>query len=339
MKRLPTPIDSTAAALRRRQWLALLAGAPWLTGFETPGRSGAASATAAPAAPSLAAAAPAPLVAAPAPAGEGTMQVLSMPAPGLGVNDDPIRIHAWRPARWRPEDPVAVVMHGTNRDADRYLRNWTEPADEAGILVLVPEFTREKFPNRAFYNFGHVVDEQMTLRPPERWSFRVVDDAFDLARKAFGARRERYGLYGHSAGAQFVHRYLLMAQASRAELIVTANAGSYTLPDRSAPFPWGLANVPAVGPEQLARAFARPVVVLLGEDDIDPAHRTLPSDPEAQAQGPHRLARGRNFFAAATRAAAELKVPLRWRLQTVPGVGHSDRAMAPVAMGLLRSAA
>jgi hypothetical protein len=29
-------------------------------------------------------------------------------------------------------------------------------------------------------------------------------------------------------------------------------------------------------------------------------------------------------------------VPLRWRVQVVPGVGHSDRGMAPVAMELMR---
>lgn len=315
--------DPVSDLALRRHLLALAAGWPLL---------GCANAPAPTPSPAAAPPAAAPPAAAALPAGS---HVLGFAAPGIGATPDDIRVHAHRPARWQPDDPVAVVLHGTNRDADRYLRNWVEPAEDAGILVLVPEFTQAKFPKRSFYNFGNVVDEEMRLRPREQWSFRVVDDAFAAARTAFGARRERFALYGHSAGAQFVHRYLLMAEASRAELIISANAGSYTLPTRDGNFPWGLANA-AVTADDLKRAFARPVVLLLGENDNDPMHASLPSDPEAKAQGPHRLARGQNFHATARSVAAELGVPLRWRVQTVPGVGHSDRGMAPVAMQLVR---
>jgi poly(3-hydroxybutyrate) depolymerase len=334
----PTPIDLAT----RRRLLALAAGLP-LAGCASapvppappPAASPSVARSAAPAAPSATpSAASRPDAPGAGPLGAGT-HVIELPAPGVGATPEPIRVHAHRPARWQAGDAVAVVMHGTNRDADRYLRNWVEPAEDAGVLVLVPEFTQAKFPRRSFYNFGNVVDEEMRLRPREQWSFRVVDDAFAAARTAFGAQRERFALYGHSAGAQFVHRYLLMAEASRAELIVSANAGSYTLPTRKENFPWGLANA-AVTADDLKRAFARPVVLLLGENDSDPMHPNLPSDPEARAQGPHRLARGRNFHATAQAVATELGVPLRWRVQVVPGVGHSDRGMAPVAMELMR---
>ncbi len=336
----------------RRRWLAMAAGLP-LVGCASAPAPVASSATTAPGAPGAPVAPvvpgtvpPAPRSAtsnpaAPAAAATPTgvlpagSHVLGLAAPTLGVTPDDIRVFAHRPSRWQAGDPVAVILHGTNRDADRYLRNWVEPAEEAGILVVVPEFTQAKFPKRSFYNFGNVVDEEMRLRPREQWSFRVVDDAFAAARRAFGAQRERFALYGHSAGAQFVHRYLLMAEASRAELIVSANAGSYTLPTRQSNFPWGLANA-AVTNDELKRAFARPVVLLLGENDSDPMHPNLPSDPEARAQGPHRLARGRHFHATAQAVATELGVPLRWRVQVVPGVGHSDRGMAPVAMQLVR---
>jgi poly(3-hydroxybutyrate) depolymerase len=323
----------------RRRWLALAAGLPLVgcASAPAPAPSAAAAPPAARPSPAPAAAATATPAASPAPTGvlPAGSHVLSFAAPALGATPDAIRVHAHRPARWQASDPVAVVLHGTNRDAERYLRNWVEPAEEAGILVLVPEFTQAKFPRRSFYNFGNVVDEEMRVRPRDQWSFRVVDDTFGAARRAFGVQRERFALYGHSAGAQFVHRYLLMAEASRAELIVSANAGSYTLPTRKDNFPWGLANA-EVTADDLKRAFARPVVLLLGENDNDPMHPNLPSDAEARAQGPHRLARGRNFHATAQAVAAELGVPLRWRVQVVPGVGHSDRGMAPVAMQLMR---
>lgn len=259
---------------------------------------------------------------------------LQVEAPTLGATAEPVTVYAHRPASWKADGPVALVLHGTNRDADRYLATWVPLAESAGVLVAVPEFSESKFPRRAFYNFGNVVDENMALRPRAAWTFPVADLAFEAVRREFGAQRERYALYGHSAGAQFAHRYLLLAQASRASLIITANAGSYTVPDAAVEFPWGLKNTDVTDAD-LTRAFAREVVILLGEQDNDPAHRTLPSDAQAKAQGPHRLARGQHFFERSRESAARLNVPFRWRLQTVPGVGHSDRGMSPAAMQLI----
>lgn len=258
---------------------------------------------------------------------------LEMPEP-TGANADPLPIHLYRPSGWRPDGRVLIVMHGTNRDAQRYLGSWMVHAEPAGVLLVVPEFSAQKYPKRGYYNFGNVVDENLQPRPREAWTFDVLDRVFAFVRQATGAQRDSYSLYGHSAGAQFVHRYLLLAGASKADLIVSANSGSYTLPLRDSVFPWGLKDT-SVSDEDLARAFARPVVVLLGEEDNDPGHRTLPSDDAARAQGAHRLARGHTFFHTAREVAASMKVPFRWRLVTVPGVGHSDSGMAPAAVRLV----
>jgi poly(3-hydroxybutyrate) depolymerase len=254
-----------------------------------------------------------------------------------GAVPAPMRVHLHRPAAWTAQDRILVVMHGRGRDADRYRDQWISHADAANLLLVAPEFDAAKFPGRAFYNFGNVVDDQGRPRPSAEWSFGVIDRVVEAVRARSGAVRPRYALFGHSAGAKFVHRYLLMAQATNADSIITANAGSYTMPVRDAAFPWGLGGT-AVGDAELARALARPVVVLLGEQDTDPNHPSLPRDPEAQAQGPHRFARGQAFFAAAQAASARLGVPLAWRLRTVPSVGHSNGGMAAHAVRLIASA-
>ena len=46
-----------------------------------------------------------------------------------------------------------------------------------------------------------------------------------------------YYLFGHSAGAQFVHRLLLMVPDGRYAALVAANAGWYTVPDKSIDYP------------------------------------------------------------------------------------------------------
>ena len=181
----------------------------------------------------------------------------------------PVWFH--RPAAWDGDGRVVVVMHGLNRDAGRYRDEWAALAEAGGFLVLVPEFSASKFPGTRWYNFGNLVDDEGRATAPQSWSFHAFDRVVAAAMAAAHATRPGFILYGHSAGAQFVHRYLLLTGAKRAESIVIANAGSYTLAlDR--PFPEGLRGT-AVDPAALRAAFARPVVLQLGI--ISVGNRTL----------------------------------------------------------------
>lgn len=253
---------------------------------------------------------------------------------GRGDPPGPMAVHLHRPAAWRPDGAVVVVMHGLRRDADAYRDAWVPHAEAHGFLLLCPQFAERHFPGALWYNFGHAIDVGGRPLPEAAWSFAAVDDAAAAAAAACGATRTGFALYGHSAGAQFVHRYLLLTGAPRASRLVIANAGSYAMPRFDTAYPFGLGGTmeSEVG---LSAALGRRVVVLLGEADTDPQHKALPRGPEAAAQGPHRLARGQAFFAAAAAAAERLHVRFAWRLQTVPGVGHSNSGMAAVAAPLL----
>src|SRR3546814_1492616 len=99
-------------------------------------------------------------------------------------------------------------------------------------------------------------------------------------------------------------------------------------------WPFGLAGLPP-GLWQPAKVFALPVTILLGTDDTDPNHHSLPHQPEAMAQGPYRLARGRAFYARARALAAADKVAFAWSCGLVPHVGHDNAGMAPAAIAIL----
>jgi len=264
------------------------------------------------------------------PAGSGR---LTFPEPA-GATDEPMPLWFHRPASWGPEGRVVVVMHGLRRDADRYRDEWRDLAERQGFLLLVPEFAQSKFPGTRYYNFGNLVDDEGRPTRPEAWTYPALDRVALAAMALAGARRQGFALYGHSAGAQFVHRYLLLTGAPRAEAVVIANAGSYTLPRLDRPFPEGLGGT-AADPAVLRAVFARPVVLQLGDADTDPNHPSLPRQPWAIAQGSHRFARGWHFFDAARRAAAEIGAPFAWRVVTVPGVGHSNGEMAKHAAEML----
>lgn len=248
-----------------------------------------------------------------------------------GATAEPQRVFYHRPAAWRPEGGrVAFVMHGLNRDADRYLAEWVALSDRLGFLVVCPEFSAAKFPGDEWYNFGGL----RRAREPGLRSFAVPDRVFAELRARTGATASRYSLYGHSAGAQFVHRFLLLAPLAAVDQAVAANAGWYTLPVFDQDFPYGLHGTDVTEAE-IATFLRRPLVLQLGEADNDPAHRSLRRDAGSDLQGTHRFARGLNYMAVGWREAAARGFPLPWRVVTVPGLGHENGRMAESAATLL----
>lgn len=266
---------------------------------------------------------------APARALEPGSQRLEFPE-AIGATSEPMAVYCHMPAAWRPDGRVVVVLHGLPRTAELFRDQWRDLAEAGRFLLLVPEFSRSKFPGTRWFNFGNVLDDQGQPVPRAEWSFFALDRAVRAAMRTAGATRQGFSVYGHSAGAQFLLRYLMLTGAPLAETLVIANAGSYILPRSDRPYPEGLGGV-AVAPEVRGQTFRRHVVLLLGEADTDPNHPTLPRQPWAMAQGTHRFARGWFFFDTMRLAAEAQGALFTWRVATVPGVGHSNSGMSQYA--------
>ncbi|MFY8196947.1 MAG: hypothetical protein ACOVKV_17910 [Novosphingobium sp.] len=232
------------------------------------------------------------------------------------------------------ETPVVFVMHGVNRDADRYRDEWADLARKHGFIAIVPQFSRTDFPGSRGYNTGYFSEADGRPRPRALWSFAAIEPLFDDVRKRFGTGVTRYSIYGHSAGAQFVHRFVLFMPEARIERAVAANAGWYTMPDTRTGFPYGLAETP-IDNAALGAVLGKPLTVLLGTADTDREDPDLRKTPEADAQGLTRYARGQAFFASGQAAAAASGVPFGWTRQDVPGIGHSNAGMAAAAAALI----
>jgi poly(3-hydroxybutyrate) depolymerase len=234
----------------------------------------------------------------------------------------------------KPGTSVLFVMHGVKRDAERYRDEWLPHAQKRGFILVAPEFSEKDFPGSDGYNTGNTRDAKDKPLPQSQWSFSFLEPIFDAVKAATGNSSDRYSLYGHSAGAQFVHRFMYFMPDARVARAVAANAGWWTLPDLKVDFPYGL-HGSVVNENGLKTLLQRPLVVLLGTADTDPNHENLRRTPEAMAQGPYRFARGQYFYAAGQRQAKALGVPLAWKLATAPGVGHVDKDMAPFAVDIL----
>jgi len=245
-----------------------------------------------------------------------------------------IPVWYYLPERAGPDAPVHFVMHGVNRDADRYRNEWQPHAEKYGFLLVVPEFSNEAFPGAESYNLGNTLDAEGRPVPREAWSFSYLEPIFDAAKLAAGNTSSHYSLYGHSAGAQFVHRFMYFVPEARVAKAVAANAGWWTLPDLDVDFPYGLRGS-AVDEAALRTMLGKPLTVLLGTADTDPNHVNLRRTPEAMAQGPHRFARGKHFYESGRSRAASLNAHFGWQLSTAPHVDHNNQGMSVYAARLL----
>ncbi|WOD15656.1 hypothetical protein [Paraburkholderia kirstenboschensis] len=159
---------------------------------------------------------------------------------------------------------------------------------------------------------------------------------------------------GHSGGAQVAHRHAILsdaAAASRARGVkvryVIANPSSYVYFDAWRPhredmpgafdqaacarfneWKYGTEQLPryadGLDAQSLERRYVdHDVTYLLGTHDNDPAHPALDRSCEAMMQGPHRLARGRAYYAYLRARHPQL----RHELHEVQGAAHSGDAM------------
>lgn len=246
----------------------------------------------------------------------------------------PLPVYYYRPASAGADAPIVIVMHGTDRDADRYRDEWMPVADRGRFIVIAPQFDRKDFPGSRSYNLGNIRNGEGKAVPEPEWSFSAIEPLFDYVRRTTRSSQRRYYLYGHSAGAQFVHRFLYWKPGARVELAIVANAGWYTLPDWRIPYPYGLAGTDR-NADHVRRAFGHRAVILLGDEDLR-SDGNLRATPEAMRQGANRLVRGQHYHVTARNIARGLGVPFRWRRSIVKGAGHRNAEMACGALALIR---
>ena len=140
-------------------------------------------------------------------------------------------------------------------------------------------------------------------------------------------------MFGHSAGAQFVHRYMLFGNDQRISNTVIANAGWYTFLN-GANFPYGINNSPIDISETNLRWFmSNRSSLLIGSNDI--SLENVNSSKGARNQGGTRVDRANNYFNVLIDIAEKENIPLRWTYKVIDGVGHDYKEMTAEAANIL----
>lgn len=250
-----------------------------------------------------------------------------------GNPDRALTLEAYRAEAFRPGRPVVFVQHGMGRNGDEYRDFWIPAADRHGLLILAITYGAEAWPTPETYNNGLVFDEAGAVRPREAWGYAVLPRVFAASREAGLIAGGTAHLFGHSAGAQFVHRMIASIGAGPFAPVMAGNAGWYTLPDLDRRFPEGLGGI-GLGESDLARFLATPMTILAGSADTETSGPSLPAHDAALAQGPHRFARAHAFLEAGREAASRLGTACAWRLVVADGIGHDGAAMSRMAAAL-----
>ena len=247
-----------------------------------------------------------------------------------------IRVFFFRPKSSVRDARIVIAMHGLDRAASDFRDVLVEQAGRTGQIVLVPEFDAARFPSVYAYNHGNVrrPPPNETIFPRDLWNFSIIDRLFEHVRTALRSDRETFGLFGNSAGAQFVLRYLALTEATAVDAAVAANSGWYMLPDLAVDYPAGMGGL-NLDESYLRRYLGRRVIVLLGDADTDSAAADLARSEAAMAQGPHRLARGLWHFEHCKQIANQLGARFGWELKIAPGAGHVDQQIFDQAAKIL----
>ena len=230
--------------------------------------------------------------------------------------ENAMRVYYYKPKAFTADRPILFFMHGADRKVENIVKEVANGLEEYNILLILPEYAEQLFPTMEAYQYGNV-----RTKPKELWTYYVNDRIFNLVKRLTGSRQKKYYIWGNSAGAQFVHRQLIVGAHEFIEKAFASNAGSYTMPARgAAPYPYSLKGLD-LSHADLRRLFSLNFFILLGEEDVIQDAYFLKTKA-AMRQGSNRLQRGQKFYSIAANEARRLGVRLNWQLITIPGCGH-----------------
>jgi len=260
---------------------------------------------------------------------------------------DNLTIYYNVPKNFNSNSRVLLVLPGAGRNGYSYLNSWLKISEEKNVLILALKYPSEGYSIMDYHlcgimsnsnirdhvefeantNFAHLDESKhkftfQTQR--DKWIFNDFDKVFDLVISHLGSNQKTYDIYGHSAGGQIIHRLSVFGEKSKADRIMAANSGFYTLPNTAQKFPFGIAGIET----NLGLSYSKNLHIYLGElDNREETKGTLLRSTSADQQGFGRLERGEYFYNWSKENAEEKGLPFNWTLKVVEKVGHDNEKM------------
>ncbi len=210
--------------------------------------------------------------------------------------------------------PLVVVVHGTNRTAERYRTMFREFAETHGCVVLAPLFPAGIADPDDLHGYKRLLHQGI------RYDAVLLDIVEQIGRR-YTVGTERFLLHGFSGGGQFAHRFAYLHPERLAALSVGA-PGRVTRIDPDVPWWLGTADVAERFGREVDLDVLRtvPVQMLVGDADTETWEI---AEPGLDAGGDTRVER-----MTALRDNWE-RHGIAVRFELIPGMGHSGSAALP----------
>ena len=248
----------------------------------------------------------------------------------------PVDIHYYLPMKGDiSKMPIIFIFQGNDRNYTYLLDAWSIQAECKGFIVVIPQFDSNKFPTYLYQETGIMSDANHSqLTPRDETTACLIDHIFETFKRKIGSVRNDFQMYGHSAGGQFVQRYMMFHDSPYVSLAVVGSPGWYTFPDSTIKFPYGTADINYINDESIQKYFAKDIVIQTASGDTL-RESFLRTTKQADKQGRNRLERGLHFYEFCKQMAIRKGWEFRWRQTTVANVGHESVKMGMAAVNLL----
>jgi pimeloyl-ACP methyl ester carboxylesterase len=165
--------------------------------------------------------------------------------------------------------------------------------------------------------------------PADEWVERLVE----AHREAYHIKPTQFNIYGHSAGGQFVSRYLVTHPEDIRKAVITS-AATYPQPQTDISWPFGMGELDngimwddgtitqvEIHPDKgkWLAATKIPLTVIVGLNDS----AELPSNLIPGQKGVNRLEIARNWINDMKAFAETNGVDCNYQVEIIPGIGHS----------------
>ncbi|GAA3812754.1 PHB depolymerase family esterase [Streptomyces chiangmaiensis] len=210
--------------------------------------------------------------------------------------------------------PLVVVVHGTNRLAERYRTHFRDFAEEQGCIVLAPLFPAGVADPEDLHGYKRLLHQGI------RYDAVLLDIVEQIGRR-YTVDTTRFLLHGFSGGGQFAHRFAYLHPERLTGLSVGA-PGRITRINPEVPWWLGTADVAERFGREIDLDVLRtvPVQMLVGDADTDTWEI---AEPGLDVGGDTRIER----MKALRDNWEQHGIPVHFEL--IPGMGHSGSAGLP----------
>ncbi len=199
------------------------------------------------------------------------------------------------------------------------------------VIVAAPQFTKTDF--RYFFLLEMAESSGKVNNNRSDYINNSISLFFNYIKSKFSLTAKTYSMFGHSAGAQFTHRYMLLSKDKRISNAVVANAGWYTFIS-NAEFPYGIKSSPIIISDEDLRWFmSNKVNLLIGSEDL--GSKSVNSSKGAKLQGITRVDRANSYFNSLITSAEDRNYVLRWNYRVLDNVDHDFKKVTPYAANIL----